>query len=255
MNKLFRYELRRLLCSKLFWGVLFVALGYGWLTLTGSIILGVAHTAPFSSWSFGYYLSRLLPLVCLGELLFVACFTSKKELLISPLTWATPMDQRWYLIVRCGAVLVCTFLLCLSVAALAMVFYVWLFGWVNYGELILPTLLTLLPPIVFCLGAGMMLGQLHPNMIYLLMATVFLLCVLPLPITISFSLSEFFSQFPLTLGTLDPAFYIPGWLIISKITFAVLGFILIMFAANMRERQYAQPKLSVSGISKSKKRI
>lgn len=232
MNKLFRYELRRLLCSKLFWGVLLVALGYGWLTLTGSIVLGVAHTAPFSPWSFGYYLSRLLPLVCLGELLFVACFTSKKELLIRPLTQATPVDQRQYLIMRCGAVLVCTFLLCLGVAVLAVGFYVWLFGWMNYGELILPTLLTLLPPIVFCLGAGMALGQLRPTLIYLLMAAEFLLCSLPLPTAISFSLSGFFSQFPLTLDTLDPAFYVPGWLIVPKITFTAFGFILVIFTAN-----------------------
>lgn len=69
-----------------FWGILLVALGHGWLTLTGSTVLGVAHTAPFLPWSFGYYLSRRLPLVCLGELLFAACFTSRKELLVRPLT-------------------------------------------------------------------------------------------------------------------------------------------------------------------------
>ena len=47
MNKIFRYELRRLLWNKLFFGILLVSLGYGWLTLTGSVVRGVAHTAPF----------------------------------------------------------------------------------------------------------------------------------------------------------------------------------------------------------------
>lgn len=68
MNKIFRYELRRLLWNKLFFGILLVSLGYGWLTLTGSVVRGVAHTAPFSPWSFGYYLSQALPLICLGDL-------------------------------------------------------------------------------------------------------------------------------------------------------------------------------------------
>lgn len=235
MNKIFGYELRRLLWSKLFWGVLLVALGYGWLTLTGTIILGVAHTAPFSAWSFGYYLSRLLPLVCLGELLFVACFTSKKELQIRPLTQATPVNQRQYLIMRCGAVLVCTFLLCLGVAALAVGFYVWLFGWMNYAELIMPALLTLFPSVLFCLGAGFVLGQIRPLLVYLLMAAVFLLAVLPLPIPVSFSPGSFFSQYPLTVSTFDPAFSISETFLIGRSLWCLAGIFCYMFVNRKRK--------------------
>lgn len=167
-------------------------------------------------------------MICLGELPFVFCFTSKKERQICSLTQTTPVNQRKYLLMRYGAVLACTLLLCLGVVTLTVRFYVFLFGWINYGELILPTLLTLLPPIIFCLGAGMAVGQFHPVLIYFLMAAIFLLCVLPLPTAISFSLSGFFSQFPLIFDTLDPAFFVPGWLIASKVAFAVLGFILMI---------------------------
>ena len=116
MNKIFRYELRRLLWNKLFFGILLVSLGYGWLTLTGSVVRGVAHTAPFSPWSFGYYLSQALPLICLGELFFLAFFFSKEERLLRPLTQATPIRQRRYAALRCGAVLTATLVLCLCVA-------------------------------------------------------------------------------------------------------------------------------------------
>ncbi len=234
MNKLFRYELRRLLWSKLFWGVLMVALGYGWLTLTGPIVLGVAHTAPFSSWSFGYYLSRVLPLICLGELLFVACFTSKKELQIRPLTQATSVEQQQYLTLRCGAVLICTLLLSLCVAGLAVWFYMSLFEWANYGELIMPALLTLHPPVVFCLGAGLVLGQLHPALIYPLMAAVFLLSALPLPSAISFSLNGFFTQYPLTLGILDPALHIPAPIFMQRCVYMILGIGGIVYAVRTK---------------------
>lgn len=236
MNKLFRYELRRLLCNKMFFGILLVSLGYGWLTLTGTVILGVANTAPFSPWSFGYYVGQVLPLICLGELFFLSFFTSKEELQIKPITQATPTEQRKYIAMRCGAVLAGTGLLALCAVALAIAFYVSLFGWIDYGNLIFPAILTLLPAIIFCLGAGLTLGRIHPNLIYPFMVVVFLLSLLPLPSVISLSLSGFFSQYPPTLDTLDPAFCVPGWLIISKIIFVVLGFILVVFAANVQEQ-------------------
>ena len=41
-------------------------------------ILGVSHTAPFSPWSFGDYLSRMLPLLWIGMLFFLTFYTSPK---------------------------------------------------------------------------------------------------------------------------------------------------------------------------------
>ena len=56
-----------------------------------------------------------------------------------------------------------------------------------------------------------------------LTAAVVLLSVLPLPPAISVSLSGFFPQFPLTLDTLAPAFHVPGWLLVSRFSLALLG--------------------------------
>lgn len=248
MSKIFGYELRRLLGNKLFFGVLLVTLGYAWVTLTGSVIQGVANTAPFSPWSFGYYLSQTMPLICLGELFFLAFFSSKEERLLQPLTQATPVKERPYMVLRCGAVLTAIAILCLCVVALAIAFYVSLFGWMNYGELILPALLTLIPPVLFCLGAGLVLSRLHPVLLYALMVAVLLLFLLPLPSAVSFSLCSFFSQFPLTLSALDPAFRIPGWLAACKILLAILGLFLAILATGMRKKKAEFPNAhNVSG--------
>ena len=51
MVKIFRYECKRLLWNKFFFGILAVTLFYGWQVLTGASILGVSHTAPFSPWT------------------------------------------------------------------------------------------------------------------------------------------------------------------------------------------------------------
>lgn len=234
MNKILRYELRRLLWNKMFFGILLVTLGYGWLTLTGPVIRGVAHTAPFSPWSFGYYLSQTLPLICLGELFFLAFFFSKEEHRLQPLTQATPVKWKRYMALRCGAVLTATAILCLCAAALAVGSYVSLFGWMDYSGLVLPALLVFVPPVIFCLGGGLMLSYIDRGLICILMAAVLLLPALPLPAAASLSLRSFFSQFPLTLNTEDPAFQIPVWLAVSRAVLTLLGGAFTISAISMQ---------------------
>ena len=50
--------------NKFFARLAIVLLLYGALVLRNVTILGVSHTAPFSPWSFGDYLSRML--LCCG---------------------------------------------------------------------------------------------------------------------------------------------------------------------------------------------
>ena len=71
MAKLFRYELRRLVFSRFFLGLLTVLLWYGWQLLNTVTILGVAYTAPFSPWSFGAYLAGLGPFLSAALLFFL----------------------------------------------------------------------------------------------------------------------------------------------------------------------------------------
>lgn len=223
MIKLFRYELRRMLCSKLFIIVLLVCLAFGWLTLTTVTIRGTAHTAPFSPWSFGDYLSRLLPLLCLGELCLVSVFTSRRERAVQALTQAAPIDPWRYALVRLGAVLAGTLALWLCVIALAVGFYVSLFGWQDYGGLFLPALLALLPTAMFCLGVGWALGRHSPVLIYAVMGVVLLLCWLPLPQELAFSMGSFFAQYPSGLDRLDPAFSTPAGLAWGRCLWFAVG--------------------------------
>lgn len=223
MGKIFRYELRRLLWNKMFFCILAVLLAYGWLTLTGSVIQGVAHTAPFSPWSFGYYLSRLLPILCLGELFFVSFFTSRQERRVAALTGATPVDRRRYALARGGAVFVGTLLLCLSVAGLAAVFCRVLFPGAALASWLLPGLLALLPPLALCLGLGWALGRIHPPLVYGVMLLPFLLAALPLPQALDFSMGAFFAAFPLTLTTLDPAFSAPAAIVGGRLAYLLAG--------------------------------
>ena len=180
MSKIFRYECRRLLWNKFFIGLAVVLLLYGALVLHAVTILGVSHTAPFSPWSFGDYLSRMLPLLWIGMLFFLTFYTSPKARRAAVLMDATPMPPKQYALVRCAAALTGGVLLSLLCMGEAAVFYGRMFGWYGWGSLLLPALATLLPALVFALGSGWLLGQIRPWLVYVWMAVPFLCMALPL---------------------------------------------------------------------------
>lgn len=224
MTKIFRCECRRLLCNKFFIGLLAVLLFYAGQVFYLTVLPGVAHTAPFSPWSFGVYLGRLLPLLWVGALFFLTFFTSARERRSAVLTAATPADPRRYALTRCAAALVGTALLCLAVLALAAVCYGRLFGWYGWGTLVLPTLVTLAPPLVFALGSGWRLGEVRPWLLYVWMALPFVLSALPLPQALGLWDGGFFASYPLTL---DPAFSMPASAWLAQGLTLALGLLLL----------------------------
>jgi len=231
LGKIFRYECKRLLWNKFFAGLLLVLLFYGWQVLTGATILGVSHTAPFSPWSFGDYLSRMVPLLWIGSLFFLTFFTSGKARRAAVLTDAAPMESRRYALVRCAAALAGTALLALAVLTEAAVFYGWYFGWHSWGELVLPALLALVPPLVFALGSGWRLGEVRPWLLYVWMAFPFVLSALPLPQALGLWDGSFFAGYPLTLDALDPAFSMPASAWLAQGLTLALGLLLLALPA------------------------
>src|SRR5699024_6269759 len=165
------------------------------------------HTAPFSPWSFGDYLSRMLPLLWIGMLSFLTFYTSPQARRAAVLMDATPMPPMQYALVRCAAALTGGVLLSLLCMGEAAVFYGRMFGWYGWGSLLLPALATLLPALVFALGSGWLLGQLRPWLVYVWMAVPFLCMALPLPDALGIWNGHFFSRYPLALCTLDPALF------------------------------------------------
>lgn len=228
MGKIYRYECRRLLWNQFFAGLAAVLLGYGALVLRGVTILGVSHTAPFSPWSFGDYLSRMLPLLWIGALFFLTFFTSPKARRTAALTDAVPMPPARFALARCAAAFTGTAILALLCIVEAAVFYGRMFGWYSWGSLAFPALATLLPPLVFALGSGWLLGRLRPWLLYIWMVVPLLLAVLPLPDTLGLWNGNFFTDYPLTLTTLDPAFVLPGDVVVAQIVLLAAGVVLLV---------------------------
>ena len=148
---------------------------------------------------------------------------------------AAPMPQKKYALARCGAALTGGVLLSLLCMGEAAVFYGRMFGWYGWGSLVLPAVVTLLPALVFALGSGWLLGQIRPWLVYVWMAVPFLLAALPLPEVLSLWNGRFFTVYPLTLGTLDPAFALPIGAVAAQAPLLALGAALLAAGGSRRK--------------------
>ena len=241
MIKIFLYECKRLIFNKFFFGILFMLLFYGWQVLSSATILGVSHTAPFSAWSFGDYLSWMLPLLWIGVSFFLTFFTSAKACRTAVLTDATQTSPRRYALARCSAALSGTVLLALACLVEAAVFYGRYFGWYAWGELLVPVIVTLLPALVFALGSGWLLGRTRPWLIYVWMVVPFVCMVLPLPEALGLWNGSFFTEYPLTSETLDPVFSIPIPMIVQQCILLLSGISMIGYHTGGRKRTAILP--------------
>lgn len=220
---IWKYECKRLLWNKFFCGFVLIVLFYGWQVLSSVTILGVSHTAPFSPWSFGDYLCRMIPLLWMGTLLLLTFFTSGKARRVGALTDAAPVAPRRYALARCAAALTGALALALGCILQAAVFYGWYFDWYGWGTLALPALLSLLPVLMFALGSGWVLGQTRPWLLYVWMLPPFLCRGLPLPGALGIWSGAFFSGYPLTLENLDPAWSVPAGVLAAQCGLCAVG--------------------------------
>ena len=231
MRKIFGYECKRLMWNKFSAGLALVLLFYGWQVLSRVTILGVSHTAPFSPWSFGDYLSRMLPLLWIGALFFLTFFLSGPGRRTAVLTCAAPMSPRRYALARCAAALAGTGLFSLVCLGEAALFYQHYFHWSGWPDLLPPVLIILLPPLIFALGSGWCLGQIHPRLIYGWMLLPFAVQALPLPQMLGLWSGRFFTDYPLTLGVLDPEFTLPVQALLLQCLLLLAGAALLTVGA------------------------
>ena len=229
--KIFKYELKRLLFNRLFIALLIITGLYSYLTLSREIILGIAFTAPFSPWSYGAYLAKIMPLLILTLLFFITFMYSNHEKQVRQLTFATLVNPIKFYLVKCASIMAGFFAIALFVIILSMAFFAVLFRFYSFVGFILPIILTLIPCLLFILGAGLLLGGIHANILYVLMIAALLLGLIPLPAFFDLYGARFFSTYPLTLNLGpdgEPSFLLPISFILGRVFFSVAGILMVL---------------------------
>lgn len=235
MTKILKYKLRRLLFNRFFIGLLLINGVFAWYTLTTDTIAGVAHTAPFSPWSFGAYLSTVMPLLMITILFLLTFFYSKREAQVRTLTAATPVSTVQYMLIRSLAVVLGFLLLLALVVGMAFYFYAEYFGYRHFAVFLVPALLTILPALAFMLGAGHFLGRMHAGWLYALMLVSFAMLFLRIPGEFDLFGAGYYASMPLSLPVgLDgePAFFVSTPFLVARLGYLVLG--IDLFVASLR---------------------
>ncbi|ASA25690.1 hypothetical protein [Paenibacillus donghaensis] len=233
MTKLFRYELHRFLFNKFFLGLLVITGLYSYQILSGDIIRGVANTAPFSKWSYGAFLSSLLPLNLITLLFFISFLYSKKEQRVQVLTGATPIERVSFALVRYAAIVTAFALICCVVVLISIVFYQRIFHFGSFGNFLSPILLTLSPAMLFVLGVGLLAGRVQPGLIYVLMLLLLVLNWVSLPYGMELFGGDFYQNYPSTLqvgANGEPAFIIPTVVWIGKAAYVGMGILFLLIS-------------------------
>ncbi len=230
LNKktIFKYEIKRLLFSREYLLLLATVLIYAILLLRANVILGTGYTAPFSKWTFSDYISSVSTLLFI--LLIVLCarqFKASEQGAMSIIS-ASPMPISLLKSIRYGA-LACAFLVATTLTVgICFAFYWLLFGYTLFGELILLSMIMLLPPALMIFGAAMLMGHKNVVLIYLLLAIILIMGIfrIALPIYV-----DIFGRSLLTLLYSGVhTFELPPVFIASRVTFIAFVIVSIFFS-------------------------
>lgn len=238
MNKIFRYELRRLIWNKYFIGLLVINCIYAWYILTTETIAGIAYTAPFSVWSFGAYLASVLPLCVITVLFLLSAYYSKKEKQVEILTRATPVNKAHYALVRNGAITVCFLIISTIIFILGISFYITYFDYGDFLPYLLPYTILVLPCLLFTLGLGHLAGRVHQGLLYLLMVIALLLGSAGSSGNFDFFGGWYFVNYPLSLPIGidgEPSFTVNTGFWVARIIFLAAGGIMLIVSIRVRQ--------------------
>lgn len=139
-----------------------------------------------------------------------------------------PIDPAKYQLIRCVAIIVGFLIISISAITVSFVFYADIFHFTNFGVFIAPILLVLLPAMLFVLGIGIALGELHPALVYALIPVTLLLTLLPLPDALNLLGGSFFSSYPTMLNIVEPPFSVPLSVLVGKTVYTVIGILLTL---------------------------
>ncbi|OBR64950.1 hypothetical protein A7K91_05060 [Paenibacillus oryzae] len=231
MGKLFRYELRLIAFNRFYIGFFAVSLCFGWLILSTGTIQGVAHTAPFSPWSFGSYLTDLMPLLSIALLFMVWSFDSGQARRAKPLLNAATIAPFRHAAVKCAAAATAWLLLSAAIMLLGIGFLIFIFGnAVSIPALLAPAVSILLPVILFLMGSGLLALSRSRKIFLGLPPALLALHLLPLPSWMHLLATNFYSTYPLHMDMVDPGFTVPVSFIAGKLGYTLAGMIMLALA-------------------------
>ncbi|OPJ64791.1 hypothetical protein [Clostridium oryzae] len=231
--KILKYELKRLIFSRMFVITFIIALFFSVLDLYTQIIQGVSGTAPFSKWSYCKFLCDINTIMLLIFMLSCTGLFSRNEQRVREITSCTSLPQKKYLATKCFALFISYLIIALCCILISLAFYKTTFNFRSFQNFLLPMLIILLPTFVFVFGTSMFLGSKGQTLLYAWIPIVLILSL------ISFNKAPFIDIFAKGYVTYmptvlpvdsigEPVFRLSLNFIVSRFVFILVGMVLYM---------------------------
>lgn len=231
--KILKYELKRIIFSKIFVITFIIALFFSVIDLYTEIIQGVSGTAPFSKWSYCKFLCDINTIMLLILMLTCTGLFSRNEQRVREITSCTSLPEKKYLTTKNLALLISYLIIAICCIFISIVFYKTTFNFANFQNFLLPILIILLPTFAFVFGTSMFLGSKNQIFLYVWIPIVLILSLVNFnnaPFIDIFA-KGYVSYMPTILpvdGLGEPVFILSSHFIISRFIFTLVGIMLYL---------------------------
>ncbi|AWI06314.1 hypothetical protein [Clostridium drakei] len=231
--KILKYELKRIIFSKIFVITFIIALFFSVIDLYTKIIQGISGTAPFSKWSYCKFLCDINTIMLLILMLTCTGLFSRNEQRVREITSCTSLPEKKYLTTKNLALLISYLIIAMCCIFISVVFYKTIFNFTNFQNFLLPILIILLPTFAFVFGTSMFLGSKNQIFLYVWIPIVLVLSLVNFnnaPFIDIFA-KGYISYMPTILpvdGLGEPVFILSSHFIISRLIFTLVGIMLYL---------------------------
>ncbi|WIV11933.1 hypothetical protein [Proteiniborus sp. MB09-C3] len=185
---LLKYEIRRVIISKKYFYMILLIMGMTYDFLTRLVTGGYYGTAPFSEWTYTFFIQLILPAVISVIIFMMTNIFDEKELRARKILFSAPISQSRYYMLKILTIAITFVLTALVPIVMSFIYYKGLFNYVGFASFTKFILWFFIPAFIFFLGLSMILGKISIKFLYGLIPVAFL------------------------LGTIDTSNILPDWL-------------------------------------------
>ena len=239
LMKLTGYECKRIVKTKTYLFLTVISLAYSIFVLRTQTLFGAYNTAPYSQWSFISYLHTIMPMLYAILVILISQQFGKKEKQIQMLTLST---QTSYRVQKTGKAFALGIIFCMNLVLCVVAMYLYFAFTLKHiasFDLLLCALLFALPQFLLIAGLGLWFASYNANAVYLLLIVITFLTIanIRLPMIIDF-IGNSILAIPATsipnAGVIP--YVIPPAYLFSRIGFAVIGMLLLIFACRKKRK-------------------
>ncbi len=227
-NKIFVYEIRRMLFSREYLLLTLALLAYSLFLIRSWVMFGTGYTAPFSQWTFSDYVSSTMVLALILLVAMCSKLFTETEIQASSILRSTPTSYGVYRALRLASI---TLLYMVSVglsAGACYIYYVSVFGETNWLPLAGVWGLLVVPSSLFVLGITLFAGSFSWGWIQLVLAGLLSLEIFRIPLPEMFDIRG--ASLLNGLQSSDQPFAMPAAFILGRCLIAGVGLALVVLS-------------------------